>query len=403
MRLEEPSGRVRLDQCYTAGPVGTYHDLPHITSWNDVVEALTNPVFSHDASLWRQGAYTLGLDGYWATDGKEHQLLKAVTHALLRGKESLVTRMRAARRLTIARVRTIAGGEHDTFDYANDLAYPVTLGLIWEMVGLPDDKRDWLLGEVRAYEGRSFAGDMQPEPPAVREYLNDVVTTHAERLKHSPREPANLLDIVAKAFSDGKISLARAVGFVWMFLSASHGTLGTLIGTQFGLMSQFKRVSAFLDMAARVDFDRLSDPAELRGLQVFSDEANRLISPFPHGPTWPQEEIELSGGTVGPPSAFICFSAANRDPSVFAKPDVYNPFRGNLPRHLGYGWQRHRCTGEIIATTTSTIVTATAFQSLVGLGWDLDEGWGRTEALVDSNEYAPARFNRQATRRLLRL
>lgn len=61
------------------------------------------------------------------------------------------------------------------------------------------------------------------------------------------------------------------------------------------------------------------------------------------------EDVELEGVKIPAGSRVdMCLGAANRDPSRWENPDVYNPFRPFQP-HLGFGMGPHRCLGMDVA------------------------------------------------------
>jgi len=73
---------------------------------------------------------------------------------------------------------------------------------------------------------------------------------------------------------------------------------------------------------------------------------------LPTDPTFPRlvtEDVELEGVKI-PKGARIdmCLGAANRDPSRWENPDVYDLFRP-FQNHLGFGMGPHRCLGMEVA------------------------------------------------------
>jgi cytochrome P450 len=57
----------------------------------------------------------------------------------------------------------------------------------------------------------------------------------------------------------------------------------------------------------------------------------------------------------------ILLAAANRDPSVFAHPDRFDPSRGNLGQHLSFGTGIHYCIGTSLARAETRTVLSRFF------------------------------------------
>jgi cytochrome P450 len=72
-------------------------------------------------------------------------------------------------------------------------------------------------------------------------------------------------------------------------------------------------------------------------------------------PNWALEDVTLHGVTI-PKGAPVMpmLGAANRDPAVFEKPDVFDI--GRTPnRHLGFGFGAHYCLGASLARIEAKI------------------------------------------------
>ena len=62
------------------------------------------------------------------------------------------------------------------------------------------------------------------------------------------------------------------------------------------------------------------------------------------------EDTELNGQRIAKDEKVIMwYGAANRDPSVFENPDVFDLTRDNVEKHMAFGLGVHRCLGNRIA------------------------------------------------------
>ena len=62
-------------------------------------------------------------------------------------------------------------------------------------------------------------------------------------------------------------------------------------------------------------------------------------------PEWDLDGSVLKEGE----SLMVSIGSANRDATVFAEPDRFDPRRPNLPRHLAFGTGPHICPGSTLA------------------------------------------------------
>ena len=63
----------------------------------------------------------------------------------------------------------------------------------------------------------------------------------------------------------------------------------------------------------------------------------------------------------------MCIGAANRDPSVFPEPDVFDIRRANANQHLSFGSGPHLCLGAPLARLEARVVLEELAAALPGL------------------------------------
>jgi cytochrome P450 len=66
----------------------------------------------------------------------------------------------------------------------------------------------------------------------------------------------------------------------------------------------------------------------------------------------------------------LSITAANRDPAVFAAPDVFDPGRPNLRRHVAFAQGPHVCVGVHLARLEARAALGALLRRLPGLALD---------------------------------
>jgi cytochrome P450 len=171
-----------------------------------------------------------------------------------------------------------------------------------------------------------------------------VVTSMLQELINERREEA--LDDVVSAMVLGKLELEdgssrpltdqEIINNCRLIMVAGGGTTWRQLGiTLIALLSNYH----FWE-ACRENRD-LIEPA--------IDEGARWLPTDPTFPRLVMQDVEVEGVKI-PAGARVdmCLGAANRDPSRWENPAVYDPFRPKQ-NHLGFGMGPHRCLGMEVA------------------------------------------------------
>ncbi len=230
------------------------------------------------------------------------------------------------------RVRDLAGSlldevDPDGFDVVGEYAEPLPVLVIAELLGVPSthapDLRAWSQAIVRMYE-------VDPSPAVVDAAVRaaaDFAALVRDLVAVRRRRPADDLvsDLAATELSEDEV-----VASVVLLLNAGHEASVNVFGN--GLVAMLR---AGLRPAPAVP---LTVEEMLRfdsALQLFERTAT--------------EPVEVGSVTVQPGERIAALiGAANRDPAVFADPDVFDPARAENP-HLAFGVGVHFCLGAPLA------------------------------------------------------
>ncbi|GAA2479699.1 cytochrome P450 family protein [Winogradskya humida] len=218
-------------------------------------------------------------------------------------------------------------GEGGVVDVIEGLALPLPVLVVAELLGFPVEDRASLR---RWSDEMSRSEDPARIQRAGLEFASHLAKVIAQRRK-TPGD--DLLSQLALA----PISRPEQIAAVFQLLLAGDETTVNLIG------------NAVLELLRHPDqLARLrADPGLLESCV---EEVIRFNGPVGHtGLLYALADVEI-GGTIVPRGDAVVpvLLAANRDPAVFADPDVFDI--GRTPnRHLGFGHGIHFCLGAALA------------------------------------------------------
>ena len=287
-----------------------------------------------DDSPLRAGA-TLG-----TTDPPRHdQLRKLVQAAFLHSNLEKVTE--PARRTTRGILdEAVRRGE---LDIINELATPVTTGILAELLGLPGDN----LVEVKMWVSDSLRRDPEtrkspPQGDTARQKLTDLTQRVIDERRKEPRD--DLISGLIQARVEGESLDPREILMTARTLLAA-GVESTV--SFFGNLAL--NLMTFPDARARIlaDLGLVSDAIE-ESLR-YNTSAQRFSRTL-------TRDVELHGKTMrAGDKVMVVYGAANRDERQFENADVYDIDR-KPSQHLGFGHGKHYCIGAGFARILTTIL-----------------------------------------------
>jgi cytochrome P450 len=271
-------------------------------------------------------------------------------HRMLRGlvSQAFTPKMVAGLEPRIADVTTqlldaTDGG--DRLDLIEELAYPLPVIVIAELLGIPAGDRpvfrrwaDALFERTNTDPDESLTRlseeAVKTVAPTLRE-MNSYILDYIRTRRANPGD--DLTSKLLRAEVDGqRLDDEQIVGFVGLLLIAGHITTTATLGNAVVSFDEYP------DAAAEVRADPTRLPAAI-------EEVLRHRTPFPRLGRRATTEVEV-GGAVIPPGAIVIpwLTAANRDERVFAEPDRFDIHRRPNP-HLTFGHGIHFCLGAPLA------------------------------------------------------
>ena len=260
-------------------------------------------------------------------------------------------------------------GKRGEFDIIHDLAYPLPVIVIAEMLGVPPEDRHrfkhWS-DTVVATLGGPFT------PPEVIAAARVAIDELAEYIGHviaerraEPRE--DLISGLVAAEEGGQVlSEEEIFATCILLLIAGNETTTNLIGTS--MLALFRNPE---------QMERLRKDLSLMPSAV--EELLRYAGPVHGTGRVPKEDIEIAGHVFHEGEmVFTLLAAGNRDPSHYPDPDKLDVAR-NPTDHLALGDGIHFCLGAPLARAEAQIAIGTMldrFPKLLLL--EEDPEWGGT-------------------------
>ncbi|WP_214104692.1 cytochrome P450 [Acrocarpospora catenulata] len=311
----------------------------------DVLEGLQHPAIGHE--VLKHQAQDLPV-AHWQSEAERIAARQLISldppdHTRLRGlvSKAFTARMVAKLESWIADVadqlvaRALRLG---TFDGVADLADPLPVNVIAQLVGVPEEDRaqfrDWSATIVSAADHDAAA------TLAFAAYIDDL----AARRRAAPEDDL-LSELVALEAQGDALDRDELVAMVQLLLIAGQETTVDVIVN--GIRLLLTHPEQWQDL--------LADPS-LASAAV--EETLRFRGPVEIvPPRFTFREIDLAGGTI---PAFervgLSLWGANRDPAVFDDPDVFDIHRSDVHRHIAFGHGIHFCLGASLGRLEARIM-----------------------------------------------
>lgn len=341
-----------------AGPDGNPAWL--VTRYDDVCEALANPLLSLDKRHALPGSY----QGFALPPALDANLLNMdpPDHTRIR---RLVGRAFTPRRVEqlCTPVRETADklldalGTHGSTDLIASYAAPLPITVICDLLGVPGEHRR----DFRGWTDELVAPD-PARPEAVKEAVVAMLGFFTGLLAAKREEPADdlLSDLIAVRDESDRLTEDELMSLAFLILFAGYENTVQLIGNAvLGLLTRSDQLTALRAhpeqlSAAVEEFARHEGPALL------------AVRRFPVEDVTIGEVAVSAGETV-----LLSLAAANRDPRRFPDPDRLDLGR-DASGHLALGHGIHYCMGAPLARLETEIALSALLERLPDLELDVD-------------------------------
>jgi cytochrome P450 len=340
---------------YRADPYPLYHKLRQldpvhrspdgawvVTRHVDATAVLRDPRFSSNPSHLGGERPRVGPR---RLDSKVLLFLDAPDHTRLRSLVSKAFTPAVVRRLR-PRVEELVAGlldrarERGSIELIADLAYPLPVAVICELLGVPEADRG-SFGSWSSDASRLLDRDLDLDEATVErgtaaivaftEYFGGLV----QQRKQDPRDDL-ASGLIAVEEAGERLSWEELFATIILLFLAGHETTVNLIGN--GMLALLRHPE---------QLERLRRDPALGPTAV--EEVLRYESPVHVTARIATVDLEVGGVPVGAgEQVIVAVAAANRDPAVFADPDQLDVGRRDN-RHLSFSAGMHYCLGAALA------------------------------------------------------
>ncbi len=254
--------------------------------------------------------------------------------------------------------------EQGSCDFVADVAAPLPIIMIGDMLGVAPEDRDDLL----RWSDDMLKGQGSPDPEAMIRAA-DAFTGYSDYIHpvfDERRSSGNTEDLV------GVLCHAEIDGDSLDDDSLVHETLLILIGgdetTRHVISGGVEELLAHPDQVAQL----AADPAGLMPGAV--EEMLRWVSPIKNMARTATRDVELAGAQIREgQELLLLYPSANRDEAVFENPDTFDITRSPNP-HIAFGFGAHFCLGNQLARLELRVMVERVLARMPDLALAVERG-----------------------------
>ncbi len=237
------------------------------------------------------------------------------------------------------------------YDFKTEFAETLPALVIADLLGVPASERHRFKGWSDGLGEIIFSVRPGAIPTdTVREAADEFTSFFQELIEHRRSHPGDdLISLMVQGGAD-ELTAMELVGACTLLLFAGHETTTNM------LVSSIRVLNDHPEQRHRL----ISDPAVTA---TAADELLRVAGPAKTMVRRVGEPFELHGQQLeARQKVFLVILTANRDPAVFAEPEVVD--LGREPNtHLGFGWGLHHCLGAPLARMELTVALRRLYET----------------------------------------
>ena len=239
------------------------------------------------------------------------------------------------------------------FDIIGDLAFPLPVIVIAELIGVPVDDRD----QFKEWTG-ALARSLDPVvTPEIVEAANDATDSFVEyfvrlvaKRRAQPQEDM-LSALIAVEEEGDRLTEDELLSNVILLFAAGHETTMNLIGN--GMLALFRNPDQLTKLKAEPSLIQTAVEEFLRYDGSVQITARVVL-----------EDLEIGGKLIRKnQQSLILLGAANHDPAQFVNPDQLDITRQDNP-HITFSHGIHHCLGAPLARVEAQIAVNTLLRRM---------------------------------------
>ncbi|MED0905627.1 cytochrome P450 family protein [Bacillus nitratireducens] len=238
-----------------------------------------------------------------------------------------------------------------TLNLVDDYSFPLPIIVISEMLGIPKEDqakfRIWSHAVIASPETPEEIKETEKQLSEFITYLQYIVDVK----RKNPKE--DLVSALILAENEGhKLSARELYSMIMLLIVAGHETTVNLItNTVLALLENPNQLQLLKDNP------KLIDSAIEEGLRYYSPVEVTTAR-------WAAEPFQIHDQTIQKGDmVIISLASANRDETVFEKPEVFDITRENN-RHIAFGHGSHFCLGAPLARLEAKIAITTLLKRM---------------------------------------
>ena len=284
-------------------------------------------------------------------DGSRHEALRSIVNRGFTPSRIAAWEPRV-RAIVGAQLRGLAPGE--PFDVIEDLAVPLPVTIIAEMLGVDAGRRaDFKRWSNALVSMMSGAASRRPVDAGPLQDVAELFLFLRQTVRERRRQPGDdLVSVLVDPARDGVLDELDMVQFVVLLLVAGNETTTNLIGNAAAALLEHRDA---LERVAR----------EPERVPALVEEALRFDPPIQVAFRTVTADTELAGTRI-PRGAVVAalLGSANRDERAFVEPDRFDVER-DTRGHLAFGFGPHFCLGAALARLEARVALEALVPELV--------------------------------------